>query len=68
VGKFRAAGIVSYAQNQKTRGGARTKNLIRWGIWRRFSPNKTLGYGVAEDGARISRAAGEGEKSCFTRS
>ena len=61
VGKFDAAGIVSYAQNQKTAWWGEDENLIRWGHLETFSPNKTFAlHGFAEDGARVARAACEG--------
>jgi hypothetical protein len=44
VGKFGAAGIVSYAQNQKTAWWGEDENLIRWGHLEAFSPNKTFGF------------------------
>jgi len=47
VGKFRAAGIVSYAQNQKTAWWGEDENLIRWGHLETFSPNKTFGFMVS---------------------
>ena len=47
VGKFGAAGIVSYAQNQKTAWWGEDENLIRWGHLETFSPNKTFGFMVS---------------------
>src|SRR6266436_672802 len=47
VGKFRAAGIVSYAQNQKTAWWGEDGNLIRWGHLETFSLNKTFGFMVS---------------------
>ena len=47
VEKFRAAGIVSYAQNQKTAWWGEDENLIRWGHLETFSPNKTFGFMVS---------------------
>ena len=44
VGKFGAAGIVSYAQNQKTAWSGEDENLIRWGHLETFSPNKTFAF------------------------
>jgi aminopeptidase YwaD len=52
VGKFGAAGIVSYAQNQKTAWWGEDENLIRWGHLETFSPNKTFGFMVALKTAR----------------
>ena len=47
VGKFGAAGIVSYAQNQKTAWSGDDQNLIRWGRLETFSPNKTFAFMVS---------------------
>jgi aminopeptidase YwaD len=44
VGRFGAAGIVSYAQNQKTAWSGEDENLIRWGHLESFSPNKTFAF------------------------
>jgi len=52
VGKFGAAGIVSYAQNQKTAWWGEDENLIRWGHLDTFSPNKTFGFMVSLKTAR----------------
>jgi aminopeptidase YwaD len=55
VGKFGAAGIVSYAQNQKTAWWGEDENLIRWGHLETFSPNKTFGFMVSLKTARALR-------------
>ena len=55
VGKFAAAGIVSYAQNQKTAWWGEDENLIRWGHLETFSPNKTFGFMVSLKTARALR-------------
>ena len=52
VGKFGAAGIVSYAQNQKTAWWGEDENLIRWGHLETFSANKTFGFMVSLKTAR----------------
>jgi aminopeptidase YwaD len=52
VGKFGAAGIVSYAQNQKTAWSGENDNLIRWGHLESFSPNKTFAFMVSLKAAR----------------
>jgi aminopeptidase YwaD len=52
VGKFNAAGIVSYAQNQKTAWSGDNDNLIRWGHLKSFSPNKTFAFMVSLKTAR----------------
>jgi aminopeptidase YwaD len=52
VGKFGAAGIVSYAQNQKTAWWGEDENLIRWGHLETFSQNKTFAFMVSLKTAR----------------
>jgi aminopeptidase YwaD len=52
AGKFGAAGIVSYAQNQKTAWSGEDENLIRWGHLETFSANKTFGFMVSLKTAR----------------
>jgi aminopeptidase YwaD len=52
VGKFGAAGIVSYAQNQKTAWWGEDENLVRWGHLETFSANKTFGFMVSLKTAR----------------
>jgi aminopeptidase YwaD len=62
VGKFGAAGIVSYAQNQKTAWWGEDENLIRWGHLETFSLNKTFGFMVSLKTARTLRdRLGKGE-------
>src|SRR5467141_1354344 len=55
VGKFGAAGVVSYAQNQKTAWWGEDENLIRWGHLETFSANKTFGFMVSLKTARALR-------------
>src|SRR6266446_1099857 len=55
VGKFGAAGIVSYAQNQKTAWWGEDENLIRWGHLETFSANKTFGFMVSLKTARAMK-------------
>jgi len=52
VGIFGAAGIVSYAQNQKTAWWGGDENLIRWGHLETFSANKTFAFMVSLKTAR----------------
>ena len=47
IRKFGAAGIVSYAQNQKTAWWGEDENLIRWGHLETFSANKTFAFMVS---------------------
>jgi len=56
VGKFGAAGIVSYAQNQTTAWSGDNDNLIRWGHLQSFSANKTFAFMVSLKTARAMQA------------
>ncbi len=47
VGKFGAAGIISYAQNQKTAWWGENQDAIRWGHLDTFSKNKTFAFMVS---------------------
>jgi aminopeptidase YwaD len=63
VGKFGAAGLVSYAQNQKNAWWGEDENLIRWGHLETFSEHKTFAFMVSLKTARGLRerlARGEG--------
>jgi aminopeptidase YwaD len=63
VGKFGAAGIVSYVQNQKTAWWGEDENLIRWGHLETFSPNKAFAFMVSLKTARAMRdRLAKGEK------
>jgi aminopeptidase YwaD len=55
VGKYGAAGIISYAQNQRTAWYGEDENLIRWGHLETFSPNKTFAFMVSLKTARALR-------------
>ncbi len=57
VGKFGAAGIVSYAQNQKTAWSGENLDAIRWGHLETFSVNKTFAFMVS---LRTARGMQEG--------
>ena len=62
VAKFGAAGIVSYAQNQKTAWWGEDENLVRWGHLDTFAPFETFGFMVSLKTARALQkrlAAGE---------
>jgi hypothetical protein len=52
VGKFKAAGIISYAQNQKTAWSGDNDNLIRWGHLEAFTENPTFAFMVSLKTAR----------------
>ena len=52
VGKYHAAGIISYAQNQSTAWSGDNDNLIRWGHLDSFSPDKTFAFMVSLRTAR----------------
>jgi aminopeptidase YwaD len=63
VGKFGAAGMVSYAQNQKTAWWGEDENLIRWGHLETFSASKTFGFMVSLKTARgMKERLARGEK------
>jgi hypothetical protein len=47
VGKYRAIGIISYAQNQKTAWSGENQEAIRWGHLDTFSKNKTFAFMVS---------------------
>jgi aminopeptidase YwaD len=55
VGKFGAAGIVSYAQNQKNAWWGEDENLIRWGHLETFTEHKTFAFMVCLKTARGMR-------------
>ncbi len=55
VGKFGAAGIVSYAQNQKNAWWGEDENLIRWGHLETFTEHKTFAFMVSMKTARGMR-------------
>lgn len=52
IGKFGAAGIVSYAQNQRTAWWGEDENLVRWGHLESFSANPTFAFMVSLKTAR----------------
>ena len=63
VGKFGAAGIVSYAQNQKTAWSGENQDAIRWGHLETFSANKTFAFMVSLKTAReFKERLAKGEK------
>lgn len=63
VGKYGAAGIVSYAQNQRTAWWQEDENLVRWGHLETFAPVKTFAFMVSLKQARSFRARlGRGER------
>jgi hypothetical protein len=62
VGKFGAAGIVSYAQNQKTAWSGDNRDQVRWGHLDTFSTNKTFAFMVSLDTASaLQERLGNGE-------
>ena len=52
VQRFGAAGIVSYAQNQKTAWWGENENLVRWGHLETFTPVRTFAFMVSLKTAR----------------
>ncbi len=62
VGRFGAAGIVSYAQNQKTAWWGEDDTLVRWGHLDSFSMQRTFAFMISPRQAAALRsrlAAGE---------
>ena len=55
VGKYGAAGIVSYAQNQRTAWWGEDENLVRWGHLETFAKAKTFAFMVSLKQARRLR-------------
>jgi len=52
IGKYGAAGIISYAQNQPTAWWKEDESLIRWGHLETFAENKTFAFMVSLKQAR----------------
>lgn len=55
VGRFGAAGIVSYAQNQRTAWWGEDENLVRWGHLETFSAHPTFAFMVSLQQGRALR-------------
>jgi len=55
VARFGAAGIISYAQNQRTAWWGEDANLVRWGHLDAFADAKTFGFMVSTKEARALR-------------
>ena len=55
VGRFGAAGIVSYAQNQRTAWWGEDENLVRWGHLESFSAHPTFAFMVSLKQGRALR-------------
>ena len=55
VGKYGAAGIISYAQNQPQAWHGDDEDLIRWGHLETFSPVKTFAFMISPRQAGIYR-------------
>ncbi len=63
IGRFHAAGIVSYVQNQPTAWSGLNPNLIRWGHLNTFSPYETFAFMISLNTARTwQRRLAAGEK------
>ncbi len=56
VDKYGAAGLVSYAQNQKTAWWGEDDNLIRWGHLDSYAARKTFAFMLSLKSARALRA------------
>ena len=67
VDRFGAAGIVSYAQNQRTAWWGEDENLVRWGHVGSFNPHPTFAFMVSLKTARaFQRRLAAGESIRFT--
>ena len=55
VGRFGAAGIVSFAQNQRTAWWGEDENLVRWGHLETFSTHPTFAFMVSLKQGRALR-------------
>ena len=55
IGRFGAAGIVSYAQNQRTAWWGEDENLVRWGHLETFSAHPTFAFMVSLKQGRALR-------------
>lgn len=55
IGKFGAAGIVSYAPNQRTGWWKQDETLVRWGHLETFSPTPTFAFMISLGEARSLR-------------
>ncbi len=51
IGKFQAAGILSYAQNQSTAWSGANRDQVRWGHLETFSDHKTFGFMISLNAA-----------------
>jgi aminopeptidase YwaD len=55
VERFGAAGMVSYAQNQRQAWWGENQNLVRWGHLDSFTPTKTFAFMVSPGRATVLR-------------
>lgn len=63
VGRFGAAGIVSYAQNQRTAWWGENENLVRWGHLDTFAAHPTFAFMISLKQARLlQQRLARGEK------
>jgi aminopeptidase YwaD len=63
VGKFGAAGLVSYAANQRTAWWKQDETLVRWGHLATFSPVSTFAFMLSLGDARaLQQRLGHGER------
>lgn len=66
VERYGAAGILSYAQNQRTAWFGENDNLIRWGHLDSFTATKTFGFMLSLKQARgLQARLARGEKIAF---
>jgi aminopeptidase YwaD len=63
VERFGAAGIISYAQNQRTAWFGDNENLVRWGHLETFAPKPTFAFMISlKQGRVFMQRLGRGEK------
>ena len=63
VERFGAAGIISYAQNQRTAWWGENENLVRWGHLDTFAPKPTFAFMISLKQARdFQQRLARGEK------
>ena len=68
VDRFGAAGIVSYAQNQRTAWRGEDENLVRWGHLDSFSATPTFGFMVSlKQGRALRQRLARGEDDSARR-
>jgi aminopeptidase YwaD len=63
VERYGAAGIISYAQNQRSAWWGENANLVRWGHLDTFAPSSTFGFMISPNQARaLQQRLARGER------